>query len=89
MKEYCFARDAAFNELDDWHELEAGCSLFEKVRIVPGNPPCITRSARGQAHSAPIAVLENGIENIVSFKSNVKTLGVDSHTSCSDIVLSY
>lgn len=81
LTKYCFARDAAFNELGNLHELRMGWALFEKVYMTLANPPCSTHNARGQASSARSVIAKNGFEDAVSFMSSVMASGPHGHIS--------
>lgn len=37
-REYCFFRDAAFDELEEFRELDKGCALSRKVSVVIADP---------------------------------------------------
>lgn len=85
-REYLFARDETFSELDDLYELKACSALSRKVSMVSAGTPWNTSGALGQTNSARSVFSKNEIRKAVSFMSRVMDPKEHDYTFCSDIL---
>lgn len=83
MKQYCFLRDASFDNLEDEYELDTACSLTEKMNLVPVDLPCNTRSARSQSNCTHDVFSRRNMKNSLMVIEIVLAPGMHGHIFCS------
>lgn len=89
MRDSCFVKDTAFDELEDRQELKQSSALYYKMNVVQFDPSYNIRNARAQTSSAHDVLLKKNIKISVSLMDSVMAPAAHDHIFCSDAMFFY